>query len=60
MNGFTWLTGEWLTGLAAAVALALIGGILLGWLDYWVERMSGHQGGDDWTGEGNTRPRGRR
>ena len=60
MNGFTWLTGEWLTGLAAAVAIALIGGILLGWLDWAVERVAGRQHGDDWTGEGNTRPRGHR
>ena len=56
MTGFTWLTGEWLTGLIAAVALALTGGILLGWLDWWVERVAGRQGGDDWRGEGNTRP----
>ena len=56
MTGFTWLTGYWLTGLAVAVALALCGGILLGWLDWWVERVAQRQS-DDWRDEGNQRPR---
>lgn len=45
MDGFTWLTGGWLTGLIAAVALALVGAILLGWLDWWIERVARRQGG---------------
>lgn len=56
MNGFTWLTGWWLTGLAAAVALALISGILFVWLDWWVERVAQRQS-EDWRDEGNRRPR---
>jgi len=56
MNGFTWITGAWLTGTAAAVAMALSIAILFGWLDYWVERVSQRQH-DDWRDEGNRRPR---
>ena len=55
LDGFIWLTGEWFTSLLAAVALALIGGILLGWLDWFVERVSMSQG-DDWKDEGNAKP----
>ena len=55
MTGFTWLTGHWLTGLLAACALAFIGGVLLGWLDWWVERVAQRQS-DDWADEGNQRP----
>lgn len=55
LDGFTWLTGHRITGLLVGIALALIGGILLGWLDWWVERVAQRQA-DDWKDEGNVRP----
>ena len=59
MDGFTWLTGNALTGTLTALAVALIVAITAGALDWLIERVALRQG-DDWRGEGNVPPRWRR
>ena len=59
MDGYTWITGNALTGTLTALALALIVLIAVGTLDWLIERVARRQG-DDWLGEGNVPPRWRR
>ena len=54
MDGYTWITGNALTGTLTALALALIVAITAGALDWLIERVARRQG-DDWRGEGNVR-----
>lgn len=56
MDGYTWLTGNALTGTLTALALALIALITVGALDWLIERVALRQG-EDWRGEGNVPPR---
>lgn len=59
MDGYTWLTGDAITGTMIAVAIALTALITVGALDWLIERVALRQG-DDWRGEGNVPPRWRR
>ena len=56
MDGYTWITGNALTGTLTALALALIALITVGALDWLIERVALRQG-EDWRGEGNVPPR---
>ena len=56
MDGYTWLTGNALTGTLKALTLAMIALIAVGALDWLIERVALRQG-DDWRGEGNVPPR---
>jgi hypothetical protein len=55
MDGFTWLTGNAITGTLTALALGLIALITVGALDWLIERVACKQG-EDWQGEGNVPP----
>ena len=56
MDGYTWLTGDAITGTMIAVAIALIALITVGALDWLIERVAFKQD-EDWRGEGNVPPR---
>jgi hypothetical protein len=56
MDGYTWLTGNAITGTLAALAIGLIALITVGALDWLIERVALRQG-EDWRGEGNVPPR---
>ena len=56
MDGYTWLTGNAITGTLTALALALIALITVGALDWLIEWVALRQG-EDWRGEGNVPPR---
>lgn len=56
MDGYTWLTGNAITGTLTALAVALIALITVGALDWLIERVAFKQG-EDWRGEGNVPPR---
>lgn len=56
MDGYTWITGNAITGTMIAVAIALTALITVGALDWLIERVALRQG-DDWRGEGNVPPR---
>jgi len=55
MDGYTWLTGNAITGTCTALALGLIALITAGALDALIEWVACKQG-EDWRGEGNVRP----
>jgi len=54
MDGYTWLTGNAITGTFTALAIGLITLLTAGALDWLIARVACKRS-EDWRGEGNVR-----